>query len=126
MKKLIILTLMSLTFANTDFMFNLILGGGHHNHGTHRVFKHICHNHCNHHHNHYNYHHRYHPNHMFNQLIWLSYYDSQNNKVKKVTKTDEQILEDIKKLYELYEQGAITQQEYEDMKAIMLEELENN
>ena len=125
MKKLIILTLMSMTFANTDILFNLILGGGHHNH-SHRIFKHICHNHCNHHHNHYNYHHRYHPNHMFNQLIWLSYYDSQNNKVKKVTKTDEQILEDIQKLYELYEQGAITEQEYEDMKAVMLEELENN
>jgi len=129
MKKLIILTLMSMTFANTDILFNLILSGGqnhNHSHGTHRVFKHICHSYCNHHHNHYNYHHKYHPNHMFNQLIWLSYYDSQNNKVKKVTKTDGQILEDLQRLYKLYEQGAITQQEYEDMKAIMFEELENN
>ena len=120
---------MSMTFANPDIMLNLIFNSGHghyHNHNKHRVFKHICHNHCNHHHNHYSYHHRYHPNHMFNQLIWLSYYDSQKPKIKKVKKSDSQILEDLQRLYRLYEQGAITEQEYEDMKAIMLEELENN
>ena len=63
---------------------------------------------------------------MFNQLIWLSYYDSQKPKIKKVKKSDSQILEDLQRLYRLYEQCAITEQEYEDMKAIMLEELENN
>tara|TARA_B100000287_G_scaffold153023_1_gene144618 strand:+ start:789 stop:977 length:189 start_codon:yes stop_codon:yes gene_type:complete len=62
---------------------------------------------------------------MFNQLVWLSYY-SNVNKVKKVKKTDSQILNDLQKLYELYEQGAITEQEYNEMKSVMLEELENN
>lgn len=116
MKKLILLCLLSMTFANTDLMFNLILGGGH-SHG-----KHYYHNHG---YNHYHYFHRYHPNHMFNQLVWLSYY-SNVNKVKKVKKTDSQILNDLQKLYELKEQGAITLKEYNEMKNMMLEELENN
>ena len=63
---------------------------------------------------------------MFNQLIWLSYYSNQSKKVKKVKKTDTQILNDLQRLYDLYEQGAITEQEYNEMKAVMLEELENN
>ena len=63
---------------------------------------------------------------MFSQLVWLSYYTHNHNNENKVEKTDEQILQDLQRLYKLYEQGAITQREYEDMKAIMLEELENN
>ncbi len=105
---------MSMTFANTDLMFNLVFNGGHgHNHSHHHG------------HNHYHYFHRYHPNHMFNQLIWLSYY-SNHKSTKKVKYTDRQILNDLQKLYDLYEQGAITEQEYNEMKAVMLEELENN
>ena len=115
-------------FSSKLLMLSLIFNSGHNHHHNHkhRIFRHICHNHCNHHHNHYNYHHRYHPHHMFSQLVWLSYYTHNHNNENKVEKTDEQILQDLQRLYKLYEQGAITQQEYEDMKAIMLEELENN
>ena len=52
----------------------------------------------------------------------MSYFTHSHNE-KKVEKTDRQILNDLERLFNLYEQGAITQKEYLEMKEKMLEEL---
>ena len=56
----------------------------------------------------------------------LMSYFTHNHNEKKVEKTDRQILNDLERLFELYEQGAITEQEYKEMKEQMLKELGNN
>ena len=105
MKKLILLLLFSVTFAHSNLMFKLFFDTNH-SHG--------------HHHNHYNYYHRYHP-HSHLVDMWIHYYlISPKNKAEK---TDKQILNELQRLYDLYKQGAITQQEYLTLKEKMLEEL---
>ena len=112
MKKLLLLLLMSVTFANGDLMFNLFLSN---NDGYNK----------------YSYYNRYYPHHHHHHhnLIYkwmLMSYFTHNHNEKKVEKTDKQILDDLQKLYTLYEQGAITLKEYNEMKNMMLKELENN
>ena len=130
MKKIILLTLlMSLTFAQSNLRLDFIFGHNRQGHNRHHGYKHRHHHGCGH-GNHYNYGHRYWSNHsfhrLFNQMIWLSYYNNHNQSNTDEKKTDAQILEDIEKLYVLYEQGAISEAEYNELKKIMLEELENN
>ena len=128
MKKIILLTLlMSLTFAQSNLRLDFIFGHNRQGHNRHHVYQHRHHHGCGH-GNHYNYKHKYWPNHrshqLFNQMIWLSYYNNLHQKNNDEKKTDAQILEDIEKLYMLYEQGAISEAEYNELKKIMLEELE--
>ena len=128
MKKIILLILlMSLPFAQSNLRLDFIFGHNRQGYSRHHVYQHRHHHGCGH-GNHYNYKHKYWPNHrshqLFNQMIWLSYYNNLHQKNTDEKKTDAQILEDIEKLYVLYEQGAISEAEYNELKKNMLEELE--
>lgn len=123
-RKVLLLTLLiSLTFAQGNRKLNFL--SGHKRHGHHHRHHHGCG-----HGNHYNYKHKYWPNHrihhLFNHVIWLSYYNNLYQRDTDEKKTDAQILKDIEKLYVLYEQDAITEAEYNALKEVMLKELENN
>ena len=76
-----------------------------------------------------------------NKLLWgwgyshLNYYNCNNTYQNRMTleqmyynshhnqKSNKQIMRDIEKLYELYQKGVITEEEYENAKDMLLDEL---